>query len=182
MEFKSLVSVAMDDIARESFNINISFTSNRDMSRDPNGQILTVALGPSINAPSSNTLSSFTASFWFNGCHLVDVARDFVQTSVVDGIPLDDIFVDMDEGIAQAPLNYSINDHDTDELFARAADVAETANITANFILHTQSTLAAGPVPTVSQASVMPSWDEEIPPTPKSVDVPISNYFEDLWV
>jgi hypothetical protein len=182
MELKSLVSVAMDDIARESFNINIYFTSYPDLSDDPSGQILSVTLGPTAHVPSLNSLAAFTASFWFNGCQLVDDARDSVQTSVVDGIPLDDIFVDIDEGMVHAPSNNFITDHDSDELFARAADIAETSNNNANFILHTQSSLVAGPVPTISQASAVPSWDEEIPPTPKTLDVPISNYFEDLWV
>ena len=128
-----------------------------------------------------NSISAFRGTFWFQGCHAVDAPQISGQTTVVDGVRLDDIFVDADDRGIPNPVNI-MEDTDADELFARAADIAESSGVAANFIVHTQSSGHVPAAATVSQASAVPSWEDEIPPTPKSLDVPISNYLDELWV
>ena len=179
-ELRSLITISLDDVLKDAFTINLNFATYPEFSHDPSHRILCVSTSRIGTSATSNPLLAFTCRIWFSACNSVqDEGSGADQETVVDGIRLEDIFVDPADPAGSLPVNI-MEDAEADELFARAVDMAESSNVANNFILHTQSSVQR-PQVTISQASVIPSWDDEIPPTPKSLDVPISNYLDELW-
>ena len=172
--------MSMDDVVKGAFTISLCFVPYPEITNDPTKRILCVTSSLLTNTVAHNPLLAFRGTFWFVGCHSVDLQLDTVPETLVDGIRLDDIFEENDDRTDSIPVNIR-DDPDADALLARAADIVESSNILTNFIVHTQTSLER-PSLTVSQASAVPSWDDEIPQTPKSLDAPISNYLDELWV
>lgn len=179
-ELKSLISISQDDVLKDAFTINFTFVPHPEFSTDPSNMILCVSSAAIDSSVTRSPLLALNGVIWFKGCHIEGELTPNHHEPVIDGIRLEEIFVDQDDGVTSSEANI-IDDTAADELFARAADVAESTTIATNFILHTQSSIQ-GPLATVSQTSVTPPWEDEIPPTPKSLDVPISNYLDELWV